>query len=334
MSPKKQSPKPKPYSHTDSDEVQARIVFEGLLDTKHVRPHIRDGDKHPGDDGYLDLMDGSGVPLGRIFAQIKKIPSGATKFSCEEGYIAFSKRVFPFILVCVDTNQKKVFWRHITPDLPIKKNKKSVTLNFSQIDMINGESDHLEKWKTIIRDHQERNYPTLKRQPEKTKPSEAALFSGSVSITEEAELAKSKYRKEIQDAKALLDNDKQETAQKIYLGLLKKIRKDKKTPLLVRHKVHNNLASCYMTLGDDANAAKYFKAAFKMAKPKSELAYRNRALASFLEKKSAEGLSYIEAALRINPRSTDNLNIKATLLKALGRHDDALALYFEEEVSQ
>lgn len=71
-----------------------------------------------------------------------------------------------------------------------------------------------------------------------------------------------------------------------------------------------------------------------MAKPKSELAYRNRALASFLEKKSAEGLSYIEAALRINPRSTDNLNIKATLLKALGRHDDALALYFEEEVSQ
>ncbi len=336
MTPPKEkpSPKSKPYSPTDSDEVQARITFLGVLDTKHVRPHIRDGDKHPGDDGYLDITDGSGVILGRIFAQVKKIPSGATKFVCDDSYIAFSKTVSPFILVCVDIELKNVFWKHITPDLPVKNNKKSVTLKFTQDDVIKNGSTHLEKWKNIIRDHQERvnNYPALKKQLEaRSKSSETGLFTGSASTTEEAELIKSKYWKDIQTAKTLLDSDKQETAQRMYKELLKKLKKDRKAPLIVRYKVHNNLGSCCMTLGDDQNAAKYFKIAFKMAKPKSELAYRNRALASLLEKKPKEGLPYIQSALKINPDSIDNINIKAALLKALGRIDEALAIYFEKE---
>ena len=332
LRPKKRTPKP--YSPTDTDEQEARVVFESILDLKSVRSNIRDGDKNPNDDGYVELKENN-VPCGRLLAQLKKIPSGATKISCNGAYVAFSEQAsLPFILVCVDTALKKVYWRHITSELQIKPNKNSVTLHFSSSDEINNGGEYLKKWKALVADYRERvrNYHPVKKQLEAiTQVSESALFSGTFSTTEEIELVKSKYWNEIQAAKTLLDSDKQETAQKMYLELLKKLKKDKKAPLIVRYKVHNNLGSCYMTLGDDASAAKYFKMAFKMVKAKSELAYRNRALASLLEKKATEGLPYIESALKINPHSTDNINIKAALLKALGRFDEALALYFEKE---
>ena len=96
----------------------------------------------------------------------------------------------------------------------------------------------------------------------------------------------------------------------------------------IRFKVLTNLENCQYVLGDTQEAVKNFKLAYDIIEIKTEIAARNRALASLLEDKPLEGIPFIDEALRLN-KSVENINLKSTLLREAGLYDEALKLYEE-----
>ncbi len=111
--------KPAPYPNTDAAEVDAVNTFNSLINTKFVKSDIRTRDKVPNVDGTIELVDESRVPYGKIEVQIRKVPTGATSYSCPSTLVAYSTvSTLPFILICVDPEGKKAFWRKISATMP------------------------------------------------------------------------------------------------------------------------------------------------------------------------------------------------------------------------
>ena len=151
-----------------------------------------------------------------------------------------------------------------------------------------------------------------------------------LAIDSDAELTNSKYKKDIDEAKILLDKEKFVTAKVIYEKLLKTFESDGQVPIMARFKVHNNLGACQAAIGDRKSAAINFKLAFDILGKKSVIACKNRALASLFDDKPLEGLLFIDAAISLEPDNNDCINLKAMLLRAGGRLDEAIELYAEE----
>ncbi len=151
-----------------------------------------------------------------------------------------------------------------------------------------------------------------------------------LAIDSDAELASSKYKKDIDEAKILLDKEKFVTAKAIYEKLLNAFESDWQVPIMARFKVHNNLGACQAALGDRKSAAINFKLAFDILGKKSVIACKNRALASLFDDKPLEGLPFIDAAISLEPDNNDCINLKAMLLRAGGRLDEAIELYAEK----
>jgi len=163
-----------------------------------------------------------------------------------------------------------------------------------------------------------------------TKKSASLEPPAVLAIDSDAELSSSKYKKDIDEAKILLDKEKFVTAKGIYEGLLKAFESDGQVPIMARFKVHNNLGACQAALGDRKSAAINFKLAFDILGKKSVIACKNRALASLFDDKPLEGLPFIEAAISLEPDNNDCINLKAMLLRAGGCLDEAIELYAEK----
>lgn len=151
--------RPTPYSPTDSDEVQAIKIFDQSLDSKLVKSDIRKRDKTPNVDGYLEIVDENQVPVGKIEIQVRKIPEGEKKHSCDLGLFAYARTTtLPVILVCVDIINKKVFWKQITYEMAHgKEGQKTITINFSEReDIIHSNLLYLSKWISMVKDYQKR----------------------------------------------------------------------------------------------------------------------------------------------------------------------------------
>jgi hypothetical protein len=104
--------KPTAYSRTDAPEQEAVTTFLSLIDAKCVKADIRVRDKVPNVDGTLELVDPSGVPIGKLDVQVRKIPDGTTKYSCPAELVGYSEvSTLPVLLVCVDTLHKKAYWK-------------------------------------------------------------------------------------------------------------------------------------------------------------------------------------------------------------------------------
>jgi tetratricopeptide (TPR) repeat protein len=153
----------------------------------------------------------------------------------------------------------------------------------------------------------------------------------SASFTKEKddELTNSKYKKEIDEAKILLDKNQHEAARVIYEDLLERFKSDQQVPLLAKFKVYNNLGACMHALGLTKEAAINFKIAFEIIGPTSLIACKNRALASLFDGVPLEGLPFIDAAIAIDPGDNDCINLKATLLRAAGQSEKVIELYVE-----
>lgn len=165
-----------------------------------------------------------------------------------------------------------------------------------------------------------------------TKKNISPELSAVLAIDGDPELANSKYKKEIVEAKILLDKEKFITAKAIYEKLLKEFESDPQVPIMARFKVHNNLGACQTALGERKEAAINFKLAFDILGGKSVIACKNRALASMFEEVPLEGLPFIEAAISLEPNNNECINLKAVLLRAAGRFDDVIELYAEKDV--
>ncbi len=146
---------------------------------------------------------------------------------------------------------------------------------------------------------------------------------------EEDEASQSKYKSELDAAKKLLDGEEFKACRKIYEKLLKEFNSDQTVAKLIRFKVHNNLGACLAGMGEGDEAAFHFKKAYELIGKTSVIACKNRAVASSLEGKPAEGLSFINAAIELSPDDNGAINIKAMLLRESGQIEEALKLYQE-----
>jgi hypothetical protein len=325
--------KPKSYSHTDPDEARARAIFEYKIDHNYVKSHVEIRTTTPNTDGWFWICEKPNDPIGPIFVQLKKIPKNNRKYQCESELFATAHiTIVPFILVCVDIDNEKVFWSHLLPN-QIKPGMKSKVVHFKDEDEINSNKDYLIKWVGLVKERQTKISSTSEvLKISETKENIIITEAVALSITSgETELTNFRFKNKIDEAKALLDNGKSETAKKIYENLLLEFKNDPTTPLLARFKVHNNIAICYLNLGEEPEAIIHFKIAYDVMPVKSEIACRNRALASLLENLPLEGLPFIDQALKINPGSIENMNIKVKLLSAAGKPEEALKLYLEKE---
>lgn len=158
--------KPSPYSITDSAEQDAVNTLKSLLDSRFIKDDIRSRDKYPNIDGSLELVDEDQVPYGKIDVQVRKLKTGATKYSCETSLVAYSSvSTLPVILICVDTVNKIAFWRQLSPLMPeYKKGQRSFTIYFTEAaDAIDLSGTYIQKWAEIVKDYQERigKFPAL-----------------------------------------------------------------------------------------------------------------------------------------------------------------------------
>jgi hypothetical protein len=120
---------PKPYSTTDSDEIKAVTIFKDAINLKFVKPHIEERSTTPNIDGFLELVDEAGKPIGKLDVQIKKIPEGQSSYDCESELVSYSETTTAVMLICVDIVNRNVFWKQINKSMPeFKPNQQTFTV--------------------------------------------------------------------------------------------------------------------------------------------------------------------------------------------------------------
>jgi hypothetical protein len=158
---------PKPYPQTDKAEQESRAILESLIDSQFVKANINIRDKQPNIDGTFEIVNETLLPIGKFEVQLRTIGHNQTKYSCELSLVAYSeKTTLPVLLICVDSSNKRAFWKHIHPLMPgVKPTQQTFTIEFSApSDVIDDTLVYLQKWRDIALDYQERiaKYPELR----------------------------------------------------------------------------------------------------------------------------------------------------------------------------
>jgi|GEM_PF-6446386 len=114
---------PAPYSNTDTAEILAVNKFSHLLNPNIVKLDIKDRDKFPNVDGYVELVNSSRIPIGKLEVQIKKLPEDFNpddpKIRIEKSLLAYSKTgtANPVLFIGVDVHNSSAYWIHIHGEL-------------------------------------------------------------------------------------------------------------------------------------------------------------------------------------------------------------------------
>ena len=150
---------PAPYSPTDGAENLAVATFVTLLDNEKVKADIKTRDKFPNIDGYLELVDETLQPIGKIETQVRKLPKTDPKISVKTTFFSYCEEsCLPVILVGVDIKNKKAYWLYInknfTRELKIGEGQKSKIVHFPKENNIDGQNtEYILLWKSIIESH-------------------------------------------------------------------------------------------------------------------------------------------------------------------------------------
>ena len=151
--------RPKQYPKTDKAEQESRAILESLIDSQFVKSYLDIRDKRPNTDGTLEIVNEALVPIGELAVQLRTIGKNQTKYSCELSLVAYSETMtLPVLLICVDSTNKRAFWKHIHPLMPgVKPTQQTFTIEFSvPSDVIDDTLVYLQKWREIALDYQER----------------------------------------------------------------------------------------------------------------------------------------------------------------------------------
>jgi hypothetical protein len=109
---------PKGFDENDRIERDTIRIIHKCLDYEQIWFDIEDMDKYPNQDGFIEILDTDGVPLGELIVQVKRIPKeklGEPKKSIDTqtlsyGYVTNA----PFILLGVDTINEVIYWKHLS----------------------------------------------------------------------------------------------------------------------------------------------------------------------------------------------------------------------------
>jgi len=165
---------PAPYSHTDGAENFAVATFLTLLDNEKIKVDIKTRDKFTSIDGYLELVDETFRSIGKLETQVKTLPIvniESPKIEIETTFFSYCEEsCLPVILVGVDTENKKAYWRYIdknfTSQLEIREGQKSKTVHFPKGNIIDRQNtEYILLWKSIIESHKMKlkGYDELKK---------------------------------------------------------------------------------------------------------------------------------------------------------------------------
>ncbi len=172
--------KPSPYSPSSDIEEEAIKCFRNSIDTSKIKSHISEGDKTPNHDGFIEILDSEHIPVGKFSVQLKGIPEGENKFQCKMEILAFSLTISePFLLICVDSANKKVYWKQIHYDMPeAKDGQDSFVVHFAEADTIDCEGTYIGKWKSLCKEYQRIHLFLSKKS--KYAPEQIAVFQRMV----------------------------------------------------------------------------------------------------------------------------------------------------------
>ncbi|UIR56957.1 hypothetical protein LZQ00_03865 [Sphingobacterium sp. SRCM116780] len=113
--------RPAAYPAMNTEEISALAVFRTLLDLKRVKPDIKELDKFPNIDGYLELTDQDQIPQGKMEVQLKKLHrsnSKAPKFQVHLSFIMYCRDVaaVPVLLIVIDIGNKCAYWEYFSKE--------------------------------------------------------------------------------------------------------------------------------------------------------------------------------------------------------------------------
>lgn len=148
---------PASYSSSDDREVKAVYIFQSAINPAFIKEDIKIRDKVPNHDGPIEIMNENHTIIGKIESQVKALPKGERKISIEAKYLAYSERTtLPFIIICVDIENKKAFWKRLHPNMPeYKKGNNSFTIHFDEKkDLIDSNELYIQKWLELSYEYQ------------------------------------------------------------------------------------------------------------------------------------------------------------------------------------
>lgn len=153
------------YTQYASSDMKSITTLKSILDLDKVVAHLSENDKIPNYDGYLEILNSNGIPIGKIETQVKTHRENYSKpsFSVKLNLLAYARDVvqLPFILIAVDQKNKKAFWKEITHEnarlfineaLARKPKSNSYSIQFDKENEI-AENPPYDKWKEIIESH-------------------------------------------------------------------------------------------------------------------------------------------------------------------------------------
>lgn len=157
-------PKHKGPSPTSIKEKTAVRTLQNLLDPNRVLDDIKENDKFPNIDGYLQVLNDNGVPLGNLAVQIKyrKWDIANPKAKKVDLSIFNYTTITNDPVLFIGADDKKAYWVYISKELfhknNFKNNQKEATINLELDNILDGHIDdtneYLNRWTEICRMHQ------------------------------------------------------------------------------------------------------------------------------------------------------------------------------------
>ena len=143
-------------------------TLRSLLDLRRARFDLRERDKNPNSDGYIDLVDGD-RQQGKFEIQIKTLAAGATSCRCPSSLVAYSieSTTLPVILVGVDQSLSRAYWTQVSEGMPgYHSSQKTFTIHLTRaLDAINRTESCpcYHRWLEMVREYKERlhRYPLV-----------------------------------------------------------------------------------------------------------------------------------------------------------------------------
>ena len=129
-----------------------------LINKHRVKPYLRENDKTPNFDGYLELTDTTGTPIAKIDVQLKTLPEEYCenpRFSFEREFVAACHyNANPPILIAVNMTNQVAYWHHVSmetiSDFFSKPDRKSQTIHFHPDHVIDENDDHyIQAWQAL-----------------------------------------------------------------------------------------------------------------------------------------------------------------------------------------
>jgi Domain of unknown function (DUF4365) len=163
---------PASYPANDAPEHASIALFEYSIDPHIIKTDIKKRDKSPNVDGFIEIVKNTGgreIPIGKLEVQIKTLPSGKLKYSCPSSLVGYSEiTTLPVLLICVDSDSKNIFWKHIKRLMPeYKEDQQTFTVVFDPtVDSIDSTNTYVRRWSEIVSEYRQRItlFPQLQRE--------------------------------------------------------------------------------------------------------------------------------------------------------------------------